>query len=246
MVKLIVANIAIGAALAAAQTFDVASIKIAVVPVGREGGNRSRIEHTPTSLTMLNVDLNRCVQWAYDVAPFQVSAAHENHGSYDIRAKSSASVSVGQLRTMLQDLLAKRFSLALHRETRMLPVYELVIAKGGPKLPPANTTTSAPRMRAAESLPRVQNDSFVFADASLPDFAQMFAQLRGVELPIVDRTGIKGNFDIVLKSAPSLAREGDAAGLFALLPEQLGLKLISAKAPIEVFVIDRSERPSEN
>jgi len=240
----LVGAIAIAASNAQAQSFDVASIKPAVVPVGREGGNRSRIEHTPTSLTMLNIDLNECVQWAYGVASFQVSAAHESRDSYDIRAKSGASVAVSQLRIMLRDLLAKRFSLALHRETKMLPVYELVVVKGGPKLSAANANTS--RVHAAESLPRIQNDSFLFSDASMPEFAQMLAQLRGIELPVVDRTGITGNFDIVLKSGPSLTREGDVAGLFALLPAQLGLKLVAAKAPIEVIVIDHSERPSEN
>ena len=145
---------------------------------------------------------------------------------------------------MLADLLAKRFKLVHHRETRMLPVYELVVAKGGPKLLAANATTS--RVHAAESLPRIQNDSFLFSDASMAEFAQMLAQLRGIDLPVVDHTGIAGNFDIVLKSGASLTREGDVAGLFALLPAQLGLKLVATKAPIDVIVIDHSEKPSEN
>jgi uncharacterized protein (TIGR03435 family) len=228
------------------QTFEVASIRPAAVPVGREGGNRSRIEHTPNRLTMWNVGLSDCVQWAYGVASFQVFAAHESTDSYDITAKTGASVPVGQLRMMLRDLLAKRFKLALHRETRMLPVYELVLAKGGPKLAASQANAASPVVRAAESLPRIQNDSFLFADASMAEFARMLAQLRGIDLPVVDRTGIPGNFDIVLKSAPSLVREGDTAGLFALLPAQLGLKLVGAKAPIEVIVIDHWERPSAN
>ncbi len=226
--------------------FDVASIKPAVIPVGREGGNRSRIEHTPTSLSMWNVDLAECVQWAYGVAPFQISQAHPSSDSYDIRAKTGSSVPVSRLRLMLQSLLAKRFNLAVHRETRMLPVYELVVAKGGPKLPAPNAVPAGPPIHAAESLPRIQNDSFLFSDAAMPEFARMLSQLRGIDLPVVDRTGIAGNFDIVLKSAPSLAREGDTAGLFALIPAQLGLKLISAKAPTEVIVIDRAGKPSQN
>jgi uncharacterized protein (TIGR03435 family) len=243
VLKLVFATIVV-TALAGAQTFEVASIKPAVVAAGREGGNRSRIEHTPTSLSMWNIDLTQCVQWAYGVASFQVSAAHESRESYDIQAKSGASVTVSQLRMMLRDLLEKRFKLALHRETRMLPVYELVVAKGGPKLPAANATAS--HVHAAESLPRIQNDSFLFSDASMAEFAQMLAQLRGIELPVVDHTDIAGNFDLVLKSGPSLTREGDVAGLFALLPAQLGLKLTATKAPIEVIVIDHSEKPSEN
>jgi uncharacterized protein (TIGR03435 family) len=228
------------------QTFEVVSVKPAAIQAGREGGNRSRIEHTPTSLTMLNVALSDCVQWAYGVAFFQISAAHLSTESYDILAKTGTSVPVSQLRMMLQDLLAKRFKLALHRETKMLPAYELVVAKGGSKLRAANGDTSRPLMHAAESLPRIQNDSFLFSDASMAEFAHMLTQLRGVDLPVVDRTGITGTFDIVLKSAPNATREADSAALFAIIQEQLGLKLVAAKVPMEVVVIDYTEKPSEN
>jgi uncharacterized protein (TIGR03435 family) len=231
---------------APAQAFEVASVKPAAIPVEREGRNRSRIEHTPNTLTMLNVGLSDCVQWAYGVAFFQVSAVHLSTDSYDILAKAGTSVPVNQLRMMLQDLLAKRFKLTLHRETRMFPVYELVVAKGGPKLPAGNAGASRPLVHAAESLPRIQNDSFLFSDASMAEFAQMLTQLRGIDLPVVDHTGITGTFDIVLKSAPSAAREADSAALFAIIQEQLGLKLAPAKAPMEVWVIDHAEKPSEN
>lgn len=226
--------------------FDVASIRPAATGAGREGGNRSRIEHSPTSLTMLNVGLNECVQWAYDVPPFQVSATHLAGDSFDIRAKTETPASVRQLRMMLRDLLANRFKLTVHRESRMLPVYELVVAKGGSKLPPANGGATHPFVHSTESLPRVQNDSFVFADASLAEFAQMLSKLRGIDLPVVDHTGIAGNFDIVLTSAPSAARDADSAALLDIVQEQLGLKLVSAKAPIDVVVVDHAEKPSGN
>jgi uncharacterized protein (TIGR03435 family) len=155
----------LNASLAKAQSktepgiFEVATIKLAAAPAVREGGNRSRIEHAPNRLSMWNVDLSECVQWAYAVEPFQVSAAHPRTEAYDIAAKAPDSVTVSQLRMMLRDLLTKRFKLALHHETRMLPVYELVVAKGGPKLPAAHANTSPPVVRAVQSLPRVQNDS---------------------------------------------------------------------------------------
>jgi uncharacterized protein (TIGR03435 family) len=231
---------------AQAQAFEVASVKPAAMPVVREGGNRSRIEHTPNRLTMWNVALSDCVQWAYDVAFFQVSASHLSPDSYDILARTRTSVPVSQLRMMLQDLLANRFKLVVHRETRMLPVYELVVAKGGPKLPAANEGTSSLQVHAAESLPLVKNDAFLFADTSMAEFAQMLTQLRGIDLPVVDRTRITGTFDVVLKSAPSAARDGDSAALFAIIEDQLGLRLVAAKAPIEVVVIDHAEKPSEN
>jgi len=243
----ILAVVGTGSATAQPQpaSFTAASIKPAAIGIGREGGNRSRIQHTPTSLSMWNVSLADCVEWAYSLAPFQLPGAQPGAESYDILAKTDAPVPVGQLKVMLQDLLAKRFQLAIHRETRMLPVYELAVGKGGPKLPKANPGSAEP-VHTADSLPRVENGSFVFANASLPEFAQMFAKLRGIDLPVVDRTGIAGSFDIVLKSAPAAARDGDTAALFALVQEQLGLKLVSAKAPFDIVIIDHVEKPSGN
>ena len=80
----------------------------------------------------------------------------------------------------------------------------------------------------------------------MAEFAQIFTQLRGIDLPVVDRTGLAGTFDLVLKFAPSVTREGDGAALFAIIQNQLGLRLVRAKAPMDVVVIDRAEKPSEN
>jgi uncharacterized protein (TIGR03435 family) len=101
-------------------------------------------------------------------------------------------------------------------------------------------------MHTAESLPRIQNDAFVFTDVSMAEFAEMLTQLRGIELPVIDHTGIAGNFDIALKSAPGVTREGHAAALFAIIQEQTGLKLVSAKAPFEMIMIDHAGKPTQN
>jgi len=228
---------------AAGPSFDVASIKPAAIEIGREGGNRSRIEHTPTSLSMFNVSLADCVQWAYGLPRFRVADPHPLPGSYNILAKTTDAVPLERLKLMLQDLLAKRFHAEIHRESRSLPVYELVAVKGGSRLAPRKETSAVVR---AESLPRVVGDAFVFADVTLPHFGEMFSQLRGIELPVIDRTGIEGSYDIVLKGAPAAAREGDTAALFVIVQQQTGLKLNAAKAPFEVIVIDRAKRPSEN
>jgi uncharacterized protein (TIGR03435 family) len=119
------------------------------------------------------------------------------------------------------------------------------VAKGGPKLPVAKAASGTP-VHSADSLPRVRNDAFAFDDATLAEFAMMFGKLRGIDLPVVDHTGLAGTFDLVLKGAPAAAREGDTGTLFALVQEQLGLKIAAAKAPFEVIVIDRVERPTEN
>src|SRR5204863_5288062 len=118
------------------------------------------------------------------------------------------------------------------------------IAKGGPKLSAPKTGTSP--SHAVESLPRVQDGSFVFPDTSIAEFAAKLSLLRGIDLPVVDRTGIQGVYDITLKSAASAILEPDGPSLFTLIQEQLGLKLAPAKARFEVIVVERVEKPTEN
>jgi len=228
--------------------FDVASVRPAGIGrSGKEGSKRSRIEYSPKSVSMWNVDVAECVEWAFNVRFYQVSAPGVAHSErYDILAKTADAVQVGQLREMLQNLLAKRFQLKFHRETKMLPVYDLVVAKGGPRLPAPKADADFPPTHGADSLPRVQDGSFVFQDASVTDFAAKLSLLRGIELPVIDRTGIKGVFDITLKSAASALLQPDGPSLFTLVQEQLGLRLVAAKAPVEVLVIEHVGKPSEN
>jgi uncharacterized protein (TIGR03435 family) len=193
---------------------------------------------------MRNVDLKECVQWAYRIEYYQIPQPNSLDGKgYDILAKAAGRVPVSQLRLMVQQLLAERFKLALHRETKMLPVYALTVTKGGPKLPPANTDAVS---HAIESLPRVQDGSFVFADTTMADFAAKLSLLRGVDRPVVDNTRITGFFDIVLKGAAAAIRQEDGPSLFTLIQEQLRMKLVATKAPVEIVVIDHAEKPSEN
>jgi uncharacterized protein (TIGR03435 family) len=228
--------------------FEVSSIKPAAIwKAGGEGSKRAKIEYSPKSLSMWNVDLTDCVQWAYGVKFYQISGpGFSGSERYDILAKTESSVPVKQLRAMLQDLLEKRFHLRLHRETKLLPVYELVVAKGGPKLPAPKADNDVSPTHATESLPRVQDGSFVFQDASMTEFAARLSLLRGVDLPVIDRTDIKGVFDITLKSAAAAILQPDGPSVSTLVQEQLGLKLVSAKAPLEVIVIDHIGKPSEN
>jgi uncharacterized protein (TIGR03435 family) len=225
--------------------FEVASIRPSLIWKAGEGSSRSKIEFAPNSLTMRNVDLNECVQWAYGVQSYRISGLHLNAERYDIFARAEGSVPVHQLETMLQDLLAKRFNLKLHQESKMLGVYELVAAKGGPKLPAPKTDDTSPS-HSSESLPRVEDGNFVFRDTSMPEFAEKLSQFRELDRPVVDRTGIKGVFDITLKGAANAMLQPDGPSIFTLIQEQLGLKFVSTKALIEVLVIDHAEKPSVN
>jgi uncharacterized protein (TIGR03435 family) len=185
--------------------FEVSSIKpSAVWRSGGERRSRSRIEHSPDSLTMWNVDLSDCVEWAYGVKFYQISRPTPlGDERYVILAKAAGPAPVNELRIMLRDLLAKRFKLALHRETKLLPVYELIVAKHGPKLPAPKPGGELASYHAVESLPRVENGSFVLQETSITEFTENLSLLRGIERPVLDRTEIQGFYDITLRSAAS-------------------------------------------
>ena len=230
-----------------AQSFDVASIKPSTMwTAGGEGTKRSQIEHSADSLTMRNVDLGEMVQWAFGLQPYQISGQNRlGDKRYDVRAKSTDPASMPQMRVMLQGLLASRFKLTVHREPKMTSVFELVVAKGGAKLPP-NKADQLPASYARESLPRVVDGGFVFMNASMGDFSEQLSLLRPIGVPVLDRTGIKGVYDITLKSAASAILQPDGPSLFTLIQEQLGLRLVAAKDVIPILIVDHAEEPSEN
>lgn len=151
---------------------------------------------------------------------------------------------------MMQSLLADRFKLKAHFETREMPVYQLTVAKGGPKLK-ENPDTGKGMAAVNPSMIRGKDVPIHV----LPGMLESVPDIGG--RVVVDKTGLSGNYDFLLKwtpmeptappsgsSAPSPDAEG--ASLFTAIEEQLGLKLIPTKEPGQVLVIDHIERPSEN
>jgi uncharacterized protein (TIGR03435 family) len=151
-----------------------------------------------------------------------------------------------QLQGMIRKILEERFGLKLHREQRELPVYALIVAKGGPKMI-LNTTDP-------NGLLDQQNSAFSGLDTeklkntAMSDLTQIL-QFR-VDRPVVDQTGLKGRYDFILKWTTDESKaptDGTAPpGLFTAIQEQIGLKLEPVKAPAEVLVIDAVEKPSAN
>jgi uncharacterized protein (TIGR03435 family) len=229
------------------SAFEVASIRPAVTAGdGGEGSSRSQIETAADSLTMRNIDLSEMIEWAFGLQQYQlVRPATLVNDRYDVRARAGDQVPVSELKRMLQDLLAKRFKLQVHREQKKTSVYELTVAKGGPRLPKDKSGTLPPSF-PKESLPRVVDGGFVFSNVTMGEFAQQLTELRGIDLPVVDRTGIQGVYDINLKSAAKAILDPQGPSLLTLIQEQLGLKLVSAKDPVEVVVVDHAETPSAN
>jgi uncharacterized protein (TIGR03435 family) len=170
---------------------------------------------------------------------------------------------------MIQTLLAERFKVTTHREAREMSVYALTVAKGGPKLQPAkegncdpNSGLILPAQRTPDQKPPCVNGFNVNRERHFSVFMDAatignFAQTLGLALgrPIVDRTGIAGTFDIHFESStegtmyendPVLQTTDNSPSLFDATQQQLGLKLESTKAPVEVLIIDHADKPAEN
>jgi uncharacterized protein (TIGR03435 family) len=241
---------AFGQSTAAPPVFAVASVKPS--PAGGAGGSAGHWQTGPGSVTMVHVTLRTCVQWAYDVKAYQVSApGWMDDARFDIAAKSEGRVPVAQLRLMMQTLLAERFKLVVHRETKELAAFALSIGKGGHKLH-LSDEEGAPQFAPGKggemsfSAQRVPMSRFV-------DF--LSGPLRA---PVVDLTGLTGRYDFTVDLMAYLPMDADgkpADGAAADVPtiismalqEQLGLKLESRKIPVAMVVIDQAGKaPSEN
>jgi uncharacterized protein (TIGR03435 family) len=193
------------------------------------------------------------ITFAYNVKDFQLSGGPgwANSELYDIVAKGDGNATRPQLRLMLQALLKDRFKLALRRETKDVPIYELVVAKGGPKI---QEDTTSPRQRLAMT----GVGKLIAQKTLLSVFAEFLGTLTG--RPVVDKTGLPSTYTFKLEWTPAVGEAGppgparpdvtplDSSGpsLFSALQEQLGLRLQSAKGPVESLVIEAAEKPTEN
>ena len=225
---------------AAAPRFEVASIK----PSGDATRDTSGSKSGHGRLTMNNVTLKRCIMGAYAIGPNQIVGGPEWLDSlrYSIAAKADTAAGDTELMAMLRTLLADRFKLALHRETRPLQVFVLEVAKNGPKLEAS---------KDAESRTSNQRGSIEARKATMARFAEILS--RQMDFPVVDRTGLEGVFNLKLEWDPESGKpaRADAApdnrpSIFTAIQEQLGLRLRAQKAPVEVLVIDHAEAPNEN
>jgi uncharacterized protein (TIGR03435 family) len=220
--------------------FDVASVKLTTH--GRNAGGMTISGFTivsPGRFVGIRVNLRECVEEAYELKDYQISGpdwVSSNDRIYDIEAKAPPETGRQQMRLMLQTLLKERFHLKLHRETRVLPVYLLEIAKNGPRLHASTDPAGSLWSRGGSGSVHVNGDS-----ATMKGLADGLS--RDLDRPVLDNTGISGTYRIDLQ----WAREGDGPSAFAAIEEQLGLKLQASKAPFDVLVIDHAERtPAEN
>jgi uncharacterized protein (TIGR03435 family) len=252
-------------------TFEVASIKS-----GAPDTPGTMFQMQPDGgVRIVGATLRTLIAFAYDVRDFQISGGPGwiNSDRFDIVAhaeRSSASQSApadpfrisdsqrAQTLERLRSLLAERFQLTVHHDNKEQTVYALVVAKSGPKLPEAKAGNISGRMRMG----RGQLDG---QGVEMKMLATVLSNQVG--RPVIDRTALKGEFDVKLEWTPDPGQGGGPFGplgppppgiepppppdpngpsIFTALQEQLGLRLESQKGPAESLVIDRVQRPSEN
>jgi uncharacterized protein (TIGR03435 family) len=231
-----------------AQTaFDVASVRASAGGRG-EGSRRENIQASPGSLNMRNVSLKSAIRWAYHVMDYQVSGPDWlGFERYDIAAKASGPVPEDQMRTMLQALLAERFKITLHRETKELPAYLLVVAKGGIKFHESQITDGEPVTNADKASMTVEVKGL-----TATQFVEMLSNI--LRAPVINNTGLAGRYDAkinVSKYIPDgTAKEGafdPISTILTGLQEELGLKVESKKLPLDLLIIEHAEKvPVEN
>jgi len=233
-------------------------------------------------LVIRGMPVSGLVTFAYNVRNFQVTGGPGwmSNDRWDVEARSEeGSITPpafpadpskpNPIALRLQSLLEDRFQLKLHRETKELPIYELSIAKGGPKIklnddqtpfkPPERGAPPPPPVQRGGTMPRFSmrtgRGSLEATAMDMNNIVQTLSNLLG--RTVVNKTGLKGLFDAKLTWTPDAALQGPAGpdappvdpsgpSIFTAIQEQLGLKLDSAKGPVDVIVIDSVQRPSEN
>ncbi len=273
--------------MGSAQKFEVASIK----PTAASDPRRMMFGMQPGGrFTASNVTLKQLIMFSFGIREYQVSGlpGWADSDRYDVSAKGeddgsaaapNRALSEAEMKTrqeknraMMQDLLAERFGFKFHRETKEMPIYALVVAKGGPKLleskpdapdiiegasGPSASGRGGPQQRG--QMIRMGRGTITGQQMSMAMLATQLSSMLGRN--VLDKTGVTGQFDIKLSWSPDEGQgvmmrgagedrpepsASDGPSVFTALQEQLGLKLDSTKGPVEMIVVDKIEKPTAN
>jgi uncharacterized protein (TIGR03435 family) len=246
------ANAAQGASAAQAENttpklpaYDVVSIKL-----NKSGSGSLDIETSSHTYSATNISLKKLLENAYDIKEDLISGVSGPVASarFDIEAKivepdpdALKKLSARQQGAMLLPFLVERFQLKTHTEIKTLPVYELIVIKGGPKFKQSAGDSTGNRGTS------IHNRELTAHDIPMTSLART---LEGqLHRTVIDKTGLTGSYDLALRWAPddgSDTQTDSAPSIVTGLQEQLGLKLQSTKGPVETLVVDHAEMPSEN
>lgn len=231
--------------------FEVASIKLHTGIIIMSG-----LDISGSRITISASTVSDLITSAYGLKSYQLEGASDwmQIDRYDIsaRAPGGRAPTDEEEKRMLQTLLAERFQLKLHTETKEKPVYALIAGKNGSKLkenPSGNGVTRFNRSGRDVTL--------VFTGTPIDSLINQFPRMPGIDRPVLDETGLTGKYDFQFRLTDVQlgmrveqngipAADADSATVFTALQDQLGLKLEPRKAPIQIFVIDHVEKPSEN
>jgi len=220
-------------ALAQPPAFEAATIKPSKDQPGHSGS------HSRTGMIVLTGQtLKGLICVAYRVKDFQVSGGPKwiDGDRFDVNAKAAGPAEGPQLLAMFQTLLADRFHLVFHHEQKIGPAYALVLAKSGLKIKPVEGATGSNSNGGRGQL--------TVTGMTLAKFADLLS--RELKSPVADLTETSGAYDFKLEWSIDGDPNDDQSALFEALQSQLGVKLESRKLPLDLIVVDRAERPSEN
>jgi len=230
------------------QAFDVASVKPSQRLVGPDYNNQ--LAFSEVGLKARNATLRRLIAEAYRLQLNQViGQSWLDRNEYDIEAQAGRAVPREELVLMLRSLLADRFNLKQHGETRNMRVYELATDKAGPKIQPMKADEAPGTgigfhfhgdMRQLADLIALQLTSPAPTDPTQP------VRAGGVQVPVLDKTALSGIYDFYVNSRPELGTDG-LTSWKRVLQDQLGLKLDYTRGEVPVVVVDNALRiPTEN
>jgi len=224
------------ACVLAAQSFEVASIK-----PNNSGSHSSRWNTNDGGVRAENISLKQMIELAYDVKDYSLSGpAWLDSERFDVQAKPPGRMTDEVFAPMLRSLLADRFRLALHRESKEISGYALLLGRKPPQ-PHSMPKEGGSHMNWSDG-------KLTATNASMKQLADFFSRQLGQ--PVEDSTGLTGVFDLKLEWTPDERSQDatkEAPFLFTAVQEQLGLKLQPRKVNVDVLVVDRVERnPTEN
>jgi len=232
-------------------TFDVASIHLT-----KPGTTNGGIKPLPGGhgYTAQNIPIKLIMSLMYKVPMRQIEGGPSwwENDRYDIEARVDGAYSVDDLHTMFQNLLADRFGLKFHKESREGNVYALTVDPSGLKMKPNDSAEDF-------NIPMIPRDQTTFVGTRVPlVYLSWFLgqALQRDERPVLDKTGLTKNYDFTLSFLPPLPPEiskddlppeiRDKPSIFDAVRDQLGLRLDAQRGPVEHYVIDHIDKPSEN
>src|SRR5262245_11076445 len=234
-------------ALIAALWFQQAAFEVISIKVSH-GNVKPPMQMTanPSGIVFVNVTAVDVIAAAYSVKDYQVAGPNSLKGDrYEIVARTPSPSDDAKIKSMLQTLLADRFKLVVHHESRDLSAYTITQGKNGAKLRPTEI--------GQENSLSFQGSKLAFRNYSIAALAKFLSSLPSIDRPVIDASGLQGNFDFEISvdaegSGPDAVKRAmlEWASLFTDLDQQLGLKVEARKGPIDTIVVDRIEKPTAN